>query len=155
VKIRSTNHSTRAVTLIEVLMATVIIAILGSGVISSINYGLFIMRITRENQRATQVMLERLESIRLYNWDQVTNNGFVPVVFSEAYDPSAPTNAQGIIYYGTMAIASPVFSGTTPSYADTMRQFTVTLQWTNAGAVAHTRTINTYVAQNGMQNYVY
>jgi hypothetical protein len=155
VKIRTLSHSTDAVTLIEVLMASAMIALLGADIIGSINYGLFAMRITRENQRATQVMLERLESIRLYNWDQVTNTGFVPATFTESYDPSAPTNAQGIIYYGTMAVTLPAFSGTIPGYASNMRQFTVTLQWTNAGLVPHTRSFTTYVAQNGMQNYIY
>ncbi len=154
-KIRKLSHATDAVTLIEVVMASAVIATLGAGIISSINYGLFAMRITRENQRATQVMLERLESIRLYNWDQVTNAGFVPTSFTEAYDPSAPTNAQGIIYYGTMTVDSPVFSSASPSYAPMMRQFTVTLQWTNAGILPHTRTFTTYVAKDGMQNYVY
>jgi hypothetical protein len=36
-----------------------------------------------------------------------------------------------------------------------MRQFTVTLQWTNASRIPHSRTITTYVAKNGIQNYVY
>ena len=141
--------------LAEVVMATAIVAILGGGVVSTINYGLFVMRIARENQRATQVMVERLESIRLYNWDQVTSGSFIPTSFTESYDPSAPTNSQGVRYFGTLSVQAPVFSGATPAYVANMRQFTVTLQWTNAGRVPHLRTLTTYVAKNGIQNYVY
>src|SRR5689334_22838763 len=68
----------RASTIVEVVVATVIIAIAGAGVITSVNYGLFIMQIARENARASQIMLERLESVRLYNWTEVTNAGYVP-----------------------------------------------------------------------------
>jgi len=155
-QIRSAIPNKRAATtLVETLIAVSIIAVMGAGIISSINYGLFIMRIARENQRATQIMLERLEVLRLYNWQQVTNTGFVPTTFTEAYDPTAPTNNQGIVYYGTLNISSPVFSGTTPSYAHFMRQFTITLRWTNAGTVSHTRTLTTYVSKDGVQNYVF
>ena len=139
----------------EVVMATGIIAITGAGVISSINYGLCIMRVARENQRATQVMLEKLEAIRLYNWTQVTNIGFVPTSFTAAYDPTGNTNSQGTIYYGTMSVTAPVWVGTAPTYSANLRQFNVSLSWTNAGGLKHTRSLSTYVAQNGVQNYVY
>jgi hypothetical protein len=139
----------------EVVMATGIIAITGAGVISSINYGLCVMHIARENQRATQVMLEKLEAIRLYNWTQVTNSSFIPATFTATYDPTSSTNSQGTVYYGTMAVSAPAFVGTTPTYSASIRQFTVSLSWTNVGGLSHFRTLSTYVAQNGMQNYVY
>ena len=154
-KIHFGKKSSSGVSLTEVVMATAIIAMIGGAVVTSINYGLLVMRIARENQRATQVMVERLESIRLYNWDQVTTANFIPTSFTEAYDPSNPTNGQGITYFGQLSIAAPTFSGSTPSYSANMRQFTITLQWTNASRIPHSRTITTYVAKNGIQNYVY
>ena len=145
----------RASTIVEVVVATVIIAIAGAGVITSVNYGLFIMQLARENARASQIMLERLESVRLYNWTEVTNAGYVPSTFTDVYDPQAPTNSQGATYSGTLTVANPVFGTTTPSYSNVMRQFTVTLQWTTMGKVPHTRSLTTYVAKDGLQNYVY
>jgi hypothetical protein len=100
-------------------------------------------------------MVERLESIRLYKWDQVISGNFIPTSFTENYDPSAATNGQGVQYFGTLSVDTPVFSGVTPSYVTNMRQFTVTLQWTNAARLAHQRTLTTYVAKDGIQNYVY
>src|SRR5690242_8389476 len=154
-RIHPTRKLNLAMSLAEVVMATGIIAITGAGVISSINYGLCIMRIARENQRATQVMLEKLEAIRLYNWTQVTNADFIPDTFTAPYDPTSPVSAQGTTYYGTMSVTTPSFVGTTPTYTANVRQFNVSLQWTNAGGLTHSRTLSTYVAQNGMQNYVW
>ena len=154
-RIRLPRKLNWGVTLMEVVMATGIIAITGEGVISSINYGLCIMRIARENQRATQVMLEKLEAIRLYNWTQVTNPGFVPTSFIAAYDPTSSMNSRGTTYYGTMSITTPNFIGSTPNYSGSIRQFNVTLVWTNSGGLRHARSLSTYVAQNGIQNYVF
>jgi type II secretory pathway pseudopilin PulG len=152
-RIRLSRKLTVGMTLMEVIMATGIIAITGAGVISSINYGLCIMRIARENQRATQVMLEKIEAIRLYNWSEVTNLAFIPDTFSAPYDPTART--AGTTYYGTMSVTTPSWVGTTPNYAGNIRQFNVTLVWTNAAHLRHARSLSTYVAQNGVQNYVY
>jgi Tfp pilus assembly protein PilV len=152
-RIHLSKKLTWGMTLMEVVMATGIIAITGAGVIGSINYGLCIMRIARENQRATQVMLEKVEAIRLYNWDQVTNLAFIPDTFTAPYDPTAIS--PGTTYYGTMSVTTPSWVGTTPNYASSMRQFNVSLFWTNAGGLHHARTLSTYVAQNGVQNYVY
>src|SRR3974390_1758223 len=109
-RIRLSRKFNAAMTIIEVVMATGIIAITGAGVIGSVNYGLFIMRMARENQRATQVMLEKLEAILLYDWTQVTNASFIPSTFMAAYDPTSPTNSQGTVYYGTMTVSNPTFT---------------------------------------------
>ena len=154
-KLQFFKKRNRGVTLLEIVMATAIIAVTGAGVISSINYGLCIMRIARENQRATQIMLEKLEAIRLYNWSQVTNSGFIPTNFTAPYDPTGSASTRGTMYYGTMSVTTPAFTGTTPSYSASLRQFNVSVSWTNSGGLSHTRSLSTYVAQNGIQNYVY
>ena len=118
----------------------------------SINYGMFMMRLARENARATQVMLEKVESIRLYDWDQVVANGFVPLTFTNYYDPQGAPGFQGVVYAGTMTVSNVPFA---TSYSANMKQFTVTVSWTTAGTINHYRELSTFVAQNGMQNYVY
>lgn len=149
---RKAQHAS---TIVEVVVATVIIAIAGAGIITSVNYGLFIMQVARENARASQIMLERLESVRLYNWTEVTNAGYVPTTFTDVYDPQSGTNSQGAVYSGTITVSDPVFGTTTPSYSNSMKQFTVTLQWNTMGRIPHTRSLTTYVAKDGLQNYVY
>lgn len=140
-------------TIIEVMVASVILAILGAGIVSSINCGMFMMRLARENARATQVLLEKSEALRMYNWYQVVySNNFIPSSFTAAYDPQAGTNNQGAIYNGTIVITNVPFSAT---YNTNMRQCTISVQWTTAGRINHTRSLTTYIARDGVQNYVY
>ncbi|HWX21352.1 MAG TPA: hypothetical protein VN578_15740 [Candidatus Binatia bacterium] len=153
--IRCGKRGESAGTLVEVILATCILSILSAGFMGSTNYGLFMMRLARENQRATQILLEKTEAIRLYNWDQVTNAGFIPTNFTAYYDPQT-TNNPGVVYNGTMSILTPAFNpGPAPSYANNMREFSITLTWTTFGRINHTRTLTTYVAKDGIQNYVY
>jgi len=141
----------QAATLAEILVCVLIINIGAAGLMGCFKYAFFITGITQQNQRATQVMLERAEAIRLCSWDQVRSNGFIPTTFSEYYDPSAQNGSKGVLYNGTVTLAAFPYSTT---YKDNMRKLTMTLQW-QSGNINHVRTNITYIAKNGIQNYVY
>ena len=114
---------------------------------------------SRENLRATQIMLERLEGIRLYNWNQLCYSNMIPPNFTTYYYPFA-TNSQslGIQYNGTVTIA-PAALNPPATYGDSMRMVTVVVTWTNKVSgntpLVHTRRMTTYSAKNGVQNYVF
>ena len=116
------------------------------------SFTFFTLRMARENQRATQIILEKVETIRLYTWDQVNSNGFVPRTFTDYYDPQALSGSRGVLYSGTMAITNVPFS---TSYSTNLRHLTVTLSWNTAGTMPRFRTLSTLVAKDGLQNYVY
>src|ERR1051325_8833707 len=78
------------------LIGTVVAALL-----SGIMTGTFTMRLARENLRATQIMLEKVETIRLYSWDQVNRAGFIPSDFVATYDPQGAPNV-GLTYTGKL-----------------------------------------------------
>ena len=143
--------SQNGATLVDVVMSVAIIAIMCAGLVGSLTYGFFTMGVTRENQRATQILLETTETIRLYNWDQVNSNGFIPPTFVSVYDPQAPVGQQGITYYGSISTNQPSVGATINS---NMMSMTVALNWTNRG-ISHHRTNVTYIAKDGLQNYVY
>jgi len=138
--------------MVDVIAATFILAVMAVGLMGSFSYGFFVMRLVRENQRATQILLEKVETIRLYRWDQVLAPGFVPTKFTDVYDPQAPSGQQGIIYHGTVSV-NPYPIAT--SYQGNMRQLVVTLTWTSTRNYTRSRTMTTYVAKDGLQNYVY
>src|SRR5262245_37624352 len=94
----------RAFTLTEIIMCVLIINFGAAGLMGCFKYAFAITGHVRENQRATQLMLERAEAIRLCNWDQVLSNGFIPATYSEKFDPTAPSSSQGITYSGTVSI---------------------------------------------------
>jgi len=101
----------------------------------------------RDNLRATEIMTEKLERIRLYRWSQVNQPGLIATNFSVAYD-SFSTNP---IYSGTIAIAPASFSS---NYTNQMRLVTVELTWTT-GNVQRSRRMSTYVTFNGLHTYVF
>ena len=73
-----------------------------------------IVNVTRENLRATQILVEKLEVIRLVKWEDLETPGFVPLSTTEYYDPSAsagpcdsPTGIRGPAQGGLRDAAKP------------------------------------------------
>src|SRR5688572_621100 len=111
------------------------------------------VRSARENLRATQIMLEKFEDLRLYNWDQITStNYYVPLSFTNHYVLN-PTTA-GTVYYGDVRIA-PLPVDPIEPYREDLRAITITLRWNSGNNNPRTRTFTSYVAKYGLQNYVY
>ena len=149
--VKSRLRQLEAATLSEIVVCVLIINIGAAALMGCFKYAFFITGITQQQQRATQVMLERAEAIRLCSWDQVRSNGFIPGTFTEYYDPSAPTGSMGVLYSGTAKVTTFPYS---TAYANNMRQLTLTVTW-QTGNVTHRRTNITYIAKDGIQNYVY
>jgi type II secretory pathway pseudopilin PulG len=146
-----------AYTLVEVIVCVALIVILFVSLYGGMSTGFALTQTSRENLRATQIMLEYMEGIRLYNWDQLTQSNWIPSTFIRYYYPLANTNAgesQGLPYYGTVTIVTNPVLNPTAVYSANMASVTVAVNWTNAG-FPRSRTMTTYVARNGIQNYVY
>jgi type II secretory pathway pseudopilin PulG len=135
--------------IIEATIGMGLVAMVAVGLFSAFTQGIFSLRMARENLRATQVLLEKVETIRLYSYDQITNAGFIPTNFVSYYDPNSPQ--KGIAYSGTMTIGD---AGLTNTYNNDLRLFTVTVKW-KTGMLQRERQFSTFVARNGLQDYVY
>src|SRR6267154_6179110 len=98
-----TRRKRAAFSLIEATVGMAVIGTVLGAMLSGITTGTFTMRMARENLRATQIMLEKVETIRLYSWDQINSNGFIPTTFTNLYDPQGAPNV-GLTYNGTMTI---------------------------------------------------
>ena len=134
--------------------STIGMGIVGTTVVtlfSGFTSGFFTMQMARENLRATQIMLERVETIRLYNWDQVCTPGYITPSFSAPYDPDAPDGQQGLVYRGTIQITD---LGLPASYAPDMKKIVVRVDWTTC-RLQRTREFTSYISRFGMQDYVY
>ena len=146
----------QAFTLIEVMMAVVIISVVFASIFSGMSMGLAVTQLSRENLRATQIMLDKMEGVRLYNWTQVNDSSFLISGFTNAFFETnniglSTAQGNGVNYVGTVAVAPCPFS---TSYSTNMRQVTVTVNWTS-GNIPRTRTMSTYVSMMGLQNYVF
>ena len=136
----------------------VLIAVLGVGIMTvtlylAIGQGFAIIQVARENLRATQVLQEKMETMRVYNWDQITDGNFIPSTFTEPFYAVDEHDNGGFDYTGQVLItnAAPVGSA---SYADTMRWVIVQVQWTSGGVVRR-REMRTLVSEFGLHQYVY
>ena len=143
-----------AFTLVEVVFGVAIIGITFVSLYAGMSGGFAVTQLSRENLRATQIILERMEGVRLYNWDQLCYSNMIPNRFTNYYYPLAITGeSKGIVYHGTMTVTNATLNPSA-TYGDEMRQVIVTVNW-ESGGVPRARTMTSYSARNGMQNYVY
>jgi prepilin-type N-terminal cleavage/methylation domain-containing protein len=148
------RFSQHGFTLAEVLVAVAIMAIAFVSLYAGIFFCFGVTKSEREDLRATQVILHRMEGFRLFTWNQITNTALNPTTFTERYLPASGTNpASGLTYTGTVAVTSVTLDPPV-TYTNQMKQITVTVNW-SSGNVPHSRNMTTYVSKNGVQNYIF
>ena len=146
-----------AFTLVDGLFAMAMAGVMFTALYAGLAYGFKIIQMSRENTRATQIMLEHMEIVRLYRWDQLTNlGGFLPTNSFTVPYYAVGTNAS-LLYTARVSISPAAVSGafSNASYAGNMRKVTIRLDWGQLGNTNRTRMMSTYVARNGLQNYVW
>jgi prepilin-type N-terminal cleavage/methylation domain-containing protein len=143
--------SKAAFSLIEVLVGMGVAGIMLGSLYAGFSSGFAVTQTTRENLRATQVMLEKMETIRLYRWEQVKEPGFIPPTFSAPYYAVGTNNTSGITYFGKISFSNPPING---SYLPNMTQITIAINW-ESGGVNRERVMTTFISRYGLQNYVY
>ena len=144
--------SRRGFTLVEVVCAIAIAAIMVSVLFHGFDNGFAILRSTRDNMRATQILMQKTEAFRLYTWAQLSN---CPASFQEYYNPLGVTNnSAGTLFYGTLSTTGEATNIPASSdYRTNLLLSTITISWTNAWG-AHSLQMQTLSAKNGMQNYL-
>lgn len=155
-----------AFTLVEVVVSTAVIALMSIALFTGITQGLAIITVARENLRATQIMVEKIELLRLYSWANLNTTGYVPTAFAECLFPANSTNSStvstnggtlarpsgdGTVFYGTITLGA---ADVNSAYSANMKLATLTITWTN-GNVVRTRSMQTLVAEKGIHDYIY
>jgi prepilin-type N-terminal cleavage/methylation domain-containing protein len=155
------RRAIRAFSLIEVIVACAIVAIIFSALFTGTTATFNLEGSTRENLRATQIVVSRLEGLRLCAWsnDQLFNTNVVPKTFTDWFYPlglKSSTN-NGTSYTGTITVTTNFSLNPPATYANKLALVTVTVSWTNAqeNTSSHTRSMSTFVARYGVQNYVF
>ena len=146
------HRSVQGYTLAEVLMAAGVTGIMFVSLYGAFAAGFAVLRATRENLRATQILEERMEVIRLVKWDDV-KPGFIPTTFTAPYDENSPatTASAGLAYHGTVSLTNVPMS---EAYAADLRMVQIDLTW-NSGNATRKRQMITYVSKYGLQNHIY
>jgi prepilin-type N-terminal cleavage/methylation domain-containing protein len=147
-------------TFTEVLLAMGILGVVATSLCAGFHVGFCMIQSTRENLRATQIMLQKVEAIRLFTWSQVGDTtNYLKYSFTEKYDPlGATNNSSGPEYTGFVVASMPAAGELPEAYRTNMRTITVNVAWTThdgAKVISHKREMQTRVARNGMQNYIW
>lgn len=145
--------SQRGFSLIEALVAMLMAGVMFTALYAGLHFGFRIIKLSRENTRATQIMVEHMEICRLYKWKDLTNVG----VFLNTNPIAVPYYPVGAgtssIMFTSRVSLGPFLSGA--SYAGDMRKLTVRVDWESTGDTNRSRSMSTYVTRNGLQNYVW
>lgn len=154
---KGSHRAEAAHSLPEAIIAVLVIGVMLISLYAGFSSGFSIVQSSREELRATQILQQRLETVRLYRWSQLldTNNYLAPT-FVEYLAPSGQTDtAGGVVYAGTIALRPPL--DLPAAYRDHLREVTVKVYWTNQSGsteIVRSRQMQTYVARHGMQNYL-
>jgi hypothetical protein len=147
------NLSSRnAFTILEAVIGMMVCGIVFISLYAGMSQGFRVTQMSRENLRATQIMVERLESIRLNTFDQLTSPGFVPTnAVPEPYYWVNTNDNGGLIYSVTVGVSNAPVAA---SYSDSLKLVNVKVTWTSGG-IFRTRQMSTLIARNGLQRYIY
>lgn len=154
VKETDSSHGQRAFTIAEVLVAVFILGISCMALYAGFATGFMVVDSTRQELRATQILTQKAEALRLCSWSSLS--GF-PINFTELYDPTS-TNNGGVVYSGTVTTSAATVIPNSATYQPNMCVATINLYWTNYNGtrkVVHGRTSQTLIARYGIQNYTW
>jgi prepilin-type N-terminal cleavage/methylation domain-containing protein len=145
----SPRNRISAFTLPEVLVAIGISSLMLSALYASFTFGYTEVKMCRQELRATQIMVEQMEMVRLLPITNLVN--FTTNVYADPIDQSA--GGGGTVYSMKFTTNKVVMSGVNYQ-VNNMRLITATVTWTN-GNIIRTNTMQTFFAKNGLQTYVY
>jgi Tfp pilus assembly protein PilV len=144
------HRRTSAFTLIETIVATFLATIMLPAIYASTAAGFSMVQVTREDLRATQILLKQVEAIRLSPYKLLQDPKSYPTNFTDYYCTNGKTNGAA---YAVSYNWQPGPASLPPSYRTNVLLVTVSAAW-SSGNVQRTRSMQTYVARYGIQRYV-
>jgi type II secretory pathway pseudopilin PulG len=144
-------------TLVEVVLGTGVLGAMLAAFFMALGSSWAIVNTARQNLRATQILTQKTESVRLCTWLQLTN---LPTSFIDYdYSSSTTNGTPSATYYGTISVGPPInYIPNTVSYYGNIDLVTISVVWTNyysSHPVVHNRQTQTLVAYYGLVNYIY
>jgi hypothetical protein len=135
-----------AFTLVEVMVGAGILALTTVALYGAFSFGFSTIKLSQEEVRADQIMVQKLETLRVYNWTNIINN-YLPTRLSEGFSQTG-----GVSYDVSLSVTPFVPSAANESYSDALRQVTVSVQWISGG-ITRNRSMITLVSQYGIQTF--
>src|SRR5258706_6677168 len=95
------ERSERAFSLVEAMIASGLLGFVVLSLYGAFSFGFMTIRASQEDIRANQILMQKVETIRVYHWSKIFTNGYLPDTFQAGYSVSnGVTN--GVIFDGTI-----------------------------------------------------
>ena len=151
---KADRTSASGFTLVETLVAVVINAFAMMALYACFASGFSLVKVTREDLRATQILIQRMEAIRVSDYSKLTDPAKYPtntiVYFDEEHQASGKGGTAYTVTFNAQRLPSPKPQS---QFYTNMLQVTVRASWMS-GKVQRSRSMQTYVARQGIQQYV-
>src|SRR5438445_3463686 len=89
---RASPRDNTGAAMIEVIVSLGLVALVLTSLYAGVTMSFFTIDASRQDLRATQILLERMEGIRLFNWNQLVYSNMIPATFTNYYYPLASGN---------------------------------------------------------------
>jgi prepilin-type N-terminal cleavage/methylation domain-containing protein len=139
--------------LVESMVGFLILGITVAALYGGFSFGFNSIKLSQEEVRADQILVQKLETLRIYNWTNIINSSFMATATNFTAYYSTSNAVHGVTYNGTLSISPFVPSATPETYSSSLRQVTASVSWFSEG-MNHTRTMMTLVSSNGISTYV-
>jgi type II secretory pathway pseudopilin PulG len=149
--ITRTRDTTRAFTLIEVTLASTLLALGLVGAIQVILSGREMLDVASKQSIAVQIIRGQMEQLRLADWNKVSALGGSATAAVDAADQTSNINA-GFVFGSNLPAISATFQ-CTRTIADVrtdMKQITFTVTWHGYKGRTFSRSAATYFGRNGL-----
>ena len=148
----STKGMASGFTLAEAMVCVAIGAVLVTALYGGITFSYSTIKLSREDLRATQLLVEQMENLRLTQYTSLGNvttnvpfgNGSTGNFYKISISTAVPAASDFLV---------PGASGPAVYYTNAMLRITATATWTN-GNIQRVRSLQTFAAKNGIQSYI-
>lgn len=130
-------------TLVEVIVASLVLGLVFISSIATLTYGFKLLESARFNTLASQVIQSEIETLRLNNWTQLST-----LPSSQSITISSDMANAGFNRFSGWRIVTPVRTGKT-------KLIVVGVQWTATSGQVHSRRYTTYMSKDGLNDYYY
>ena len=145
-----------AFSMAETIVAVAVFAIMFASFFGGLSLSLSTVQSARETVRATQIMSEQMDTLRLKRWDQIdqlNNTNYYPT-FNLISSNVPNAGSAGLTYRARVSvIPGNAFINNGESYRTNVKQVTIRLTWQSRN-LEHKTEMTTFFSQNGMQTYI-
>jgi Tfp pilus assembly protein PilV len=152
---RDFRRSVRAVTILEVMVAVMVLALTITSSLQVLGSGLRAMDTARYSTLAGQILQSQMEKLRLMNWSQLQNVEGINTPFTADVGTSSTSSSGGsVVTSNQVKNFSCIQTIQADSTYSNMIDIKLTASWSGMDGINHSRTYYTQYSQHGISDFI-